>query len=123
MKTDFHTLKMYLKNTSSYRLKRYSILHTWDQQSQQLTGRNLAPSSMTRKFQEIKSGYGSYDHYTIQVVFDDDTSSKHEIDFYYNSLWRHNKVILDIHDNYIDCNYIPQNSDIEEVDHHYERWD
>ena len=37
---------------------------------------------MTRKFKKIKSGYGAYDHYTVQITFDDEPI-KHEIDFYY----------------------------------------
>jgi len=121
MKTGFHILKMYLKNTSNHRIKHYSVIHTWDQESQLLSGRNLAPSAMTRKFKKIKSGYGAYDHYTVQITFDDEPI-KHEIDFYYNSLWRHEKVVLDVHDDHIDCLYIPHNNELAPVDHHYEGW-
>ncbi len=99
-----HTLEMYVENESAYAIKHYSVTHTWDGIGNTLSGENLAKRDISAA-QTITSGYTQYDWYTVQVTFADPKESTKTMDFYCNSSYSQNKVILKVYTSHLDCRY------------------
>lgn len=99
-----HTLEMYVKNCSQYAIKHYSVTHTWDDKGNNLRGENLSVGA-TSASQSITSGYSQYDWYTVQVTFADPNESTKTMDFYCNSSYSQNKVVLEVYTSHLNCRY------------------
>ena len=99
-----HTLEMSVKNCSQYALKSFSITHTWDDNGNNLSGVDLAKDA-TSAAQSITSGYTQKDWYTVQVTFADPNTSTKTMDFYCNSSYSQNKVVLEIYTSHLNCRY------------------
>lgn len=99
-----HTLEMYVRNSSSQTIKNFHVTHTWDGHANVLQGDGLAVKT-TSTSQEITSGYTQYDWYNISLEFADAAKTVRTTSFYCNSSNDQGTVILEVFDDYIDCNY------------------
>jgi hypothetical protein len=102
-----HELAMSVKNSSSYTLRKYSVTHSWNDHNENLSGDNLGKGSQSASIQ-ITSGYTQYDWYTVQLTFD--TIGVRQTNFYCNSSYDENQVIVDVFDTYLDLNYFHDGS-------------
>lgn len=99
-----HQLSMSVLNKSVYAIKNFSVSHVWDDHTNNLSGEDLAigESSST---QMITSGYTQFDWYTVQVTFADANNTSKTMDFYCNSSYSQNKVVLEIYSSHLNCRY------------------
>jgi len=98
-----HQLSMRIQNSSSYTLKSYSVVHSWDGHNENLKGNNLANENAQSPSVQITSGYTQFDWYTIQLDFD--VLGVRQTNFYCNSSYDQNECVMIIHDDALDCNY------------------
>jgi hypothetical protein len=55
--------------------------------------------------QSITSGYTQYDWYTVSVTFGDPNNTQKQMDFYCNSSYSQNTVVLEITMSHLNCRY------------------
>ena len=99
-----HIMDMFVKNIGHTEIQSFSVVHVWDSKGNTLKGTNLAPKGEAGP-QEITSGYSNYDWYTIQVTFADATATTKTMDFYCNSSYSQNKVVIEICSSHVNCRY------------------
>ncbi|WP_064966608.1 hypothetical protein [Tenacibaculum ovolyticum] len=103
-----HTLDMYVRNKSSYTIRSYSVSHSWDGHNENLNGRNLPNGGGESHKIKITSGYSNYDWYTVQITFDG--LGVRQTDFYCNSSQSNKRIVIEIFDGWLDCNYYDNSS-------------
>lgn len=94
-----------IQNNSSYAIKSYAIVHSWNDHTDILSGTDLAKGGTMGKEVTITSGYVEFDWYTVQIVFDVNGSRVRQTDFYCNSSKNDTVCVMEIGDNYVNCNY------------------
>ena len=90
-----HVMNMYVKNISGYSIKSVNAVHTWDGNTNILTENNILDNGLSTP-QSITSGYTQYDWYTVSVTFGDPNNTQKQMDFYCNSSYSQNTVVLEI---------------------------
>jgi hypothetical protein len=99
-----HVLNMYVKNISGYSIKSVNAVHTWDGNTNILAATNI-PNNGFSAPQSITSGYTQYDWYTVNVTFGDPNNTQKMMDFYCNSSYSQNTVVLEITMSHLNCRY------------------
>ena len=99
-----HTMNMYVKNISGYSIKSVTATHTWDGNTNVLTASNIADSAISAP-QSITSGYTQYDWYTVIVTFGDPNNTQKQMDFYCNSSYSQDTVVLEVTMSHLNCRY------------------
>jgi|GEM_PF-2841675 len=102
-----HQLSMVVQNNSSYTLKTYSVVHSWNEHSNILTGNNLPNGGTDSPSIQITSGYTQYDWFTVQLCFD--VIGIRQTDFYCNSSYDQDRCVVSIRDGSLDLKYFSGN--------------
>jgi len=99
-----HVMNMYVKNVSGYSLKSVNAVHTWDGNTNILTANNIPDNGLSAA-QSITSGYTQFDWYTVSVTFGDPNNTQKQMDFYCNSSYSQNTVVLELTMSHLNCRY------------------